>query len=70
VQMARARTLIRSGDPESAVGVIRGELRSLSATEVRGTVAAAVRDVLRLIPEQRTAGDIYELLVSRENERD
>jgi transcriptional regulator with XRE-family HTH domain len=70
VKVARARTLIRLGDPDSAAEVIRGELRSLSPMEVRGTVAAAVRDVLRLIPEERTAGDICELLVSRENEGD
>jgi transcriptional regulator with XRE-family HTH domain len=74
VKVSRARTLIRSGDPESAAGIIRNELRSLSYLEVRGTVAAAVRDVLLVVPDQRDAsrafGDIYELLADRENEPD
>jgi len=74
VKVSRARTLIRSGDPESAAGIIRNELQSLSHMEVCGTVAAAVRDVLLVVPDQRHAsrafGDIYELLVGRENEPD
>jgi transcriptional regulator with XRE-family HTH domain len=74
VKVSRARTLIRSGDPESAAAIIRNELQSLSYLEVRGTVAAAVRDVLLVVPDQRHAsrafGDIYELLVDRENEPD
>ena len=74
VKVSRARTLIRSGDLESAAGIIRSELQSLSHLEVGGTVAAAVRDVLLLVPEQRRASrafaDIYELLVDRENEAD
>lgn len=74
VKVSRARTLIRSGDPASAAGIITSELQSLSRLEVCGTVAAAVRDVLVLVPDQRHAsgafGDVYALLVERENEPD
>jgi transcriptional regulator with XRE-family HTH domain len=74
VKVSRARTLIRSGDLEAAADIIRNELQSLSHLEVRGTVAAAVRDVLSVVPDQRHAsrafGDIYELLVERENNPD
>lgn len=74
VKVARARTLLRSGDPESAARIIRDELQSLSRVEVRGTVAAAVRDVLHVVPDQlrgsRAFGDLYELLLERENKPD